>query len=76
MAYLTEKDLDDTIAGLVTLRNTKPSTALSKAIEALKEYRDRRMHWKNLAQGVRVLNELQMQNIRETDKLRKVLIGR
>lgn len=76
MALFTEKDLDDTIAGLVAIRNAKPNAAISRAIEALKEYRERRAQWKNLAQGVRVLNELQLQNIRETDKLRKVLIGR
>ncbi len=76
MAYLTESDLDEVLAGLVAMRNEKPNKALSKAIEALKEYRGRRAHWKNLAQGVRVLNELQLQNIRETDKLRRVLIGR
>ena len=76
MAYMTEKELDDTIAGLVTLRNSKPATVLMSAIRALKEYREKRLHWKNLAQGVKVLNELQLQNIRETDKLRRVLIGR
>lgn len=76
MTFLTEKALDDVITELVTLKNRSGSLALPPAIAALKEYRDRRMHWKNLAQGVRVLNELQLQNIRETDKLRRVLIGR
>lgn len=76
MAFMSEKDLDEAIAGLVALRNAKPDKALARAIEALKEYRDRRMYWKNLAQGIRVLNTLQIQNIKETDKLRRVLIGR
>jgi hypothetical protein len=76
MGFMDEKKLDEVIANLVVLKNGSGSFALGPAIDALKEYRDRRMHWKNLAQGIRALNALQIQHIKETDKLRRVLIGK
>lgn len=70
---MQEFELDAAIAGLVKLRNKHGHRELGPAIRALKEYRQKRYHWKNLARGVKVLNKLQKQNIRETDALRKAL---
>lgn len=70
---MTEIEIDTAIAGLVKLKVEHGYRALGPAIRGLKEYRQKRAHWRNLSRAVRVLNKLQKQNLRETDALRKAL---
>lgn len=72
---MTEPELDAAINNLVELRmaSEKPE-AYDSAIKALKEFRQKRVHWKNLVKGVRVVQRFQKKNLKDTDKLIEALL--
>jgi len=72
---MTEPELDAAINNLVEMRLTaeKPET-YDTAIKALKEFRQKRTHWKNLVKGVRVVQRLQKKNLKDTDALIEALL--
>lgn len=72
---MTEPELDAAINFLVEMRLTseKPE-AYDSSIKALKEFRQKRTHWKNLVKGVRVVQRSQKKNLKDTDALIEALL--
>lgn len=72
---MTEDQLDTALDNLTELRRTseKPE-AFDLAIKALKEFRTKRVHWKTLVKGVRVVQRTQKRNMKDTDSLIEALL--
>jgi hypothetical protein len=72
---MTESDLDAAINGLVAMRLTaERPEAFDAPIKALKEFRQKKTHWKNLVKGVRVIQRVQKRNMKDTDALIEALL--
>ena len=72
---MTEPELDAAINSLVEMRLIAEKPDLfDSAIKALKEYRQKRVHWKNLVKGVRVVQRIQKRNLKDTDTLIEALL--
>lgn len=72
---MTEAELDIAINNLTELRQKaeKPEV-FDSAIKGLKLFRQKRMHWKNLVKGVRVVQRFQKKNQKDTDALIEALL--
>ena len=72
---MTEPQLDEAINTLVAMRLIAEKPELyDLSIKALKEFRTKRVHWKNLMKGVRVVQRIQKRNMKDTDKLIEALL--
>lgn len=72
---MTESELDTVINTLVGLRLTAERPEVyDPAIKALKEFRQKKIHWKNLVKGVRVVQRIQKKNMKDTDALIEALL--
>lgn len=72
---MTESDLDAAITSLVTMRSTSEHpAAFDGPIKALKEFRQKKTHWKNLVKGVRVIQRVQKRGLQDTDDLIEALL--
>lgn len=72
---MTEPELDAAINSLVAMRlvSETPET-FDLAIKALKEFRQKKFHWKVLIKGVRSVQRIQKRNMKDTDKLIEALL--
>jgi hypothetical protein len=72
---MTESELDVVITNLVELRlvSERPEV-YDPAIKALKEFRQKKAHWKTLIKGVRVVQRVQRKNMKDTDNLIHALL--
>lgn len=72
---MTESDLDTAINTLVELRLLAEKPEIyDTAIKALKEFRQKRVYWKSLIKGVKVVQRVQKKNMKDTDTLIQALI--
>jgi hypothetical protein len=72
---MKEAELDTAINALTQLRQTfERPEVLDPAIKALKEFRQKRVHWKTLVKGVRTVQRVQRRNLKDTDALIEALL--
>lgn len=72
---MNETQIDAAINSLTELRlsATNPE-AFDPAIKALKEFRTKRVAWKTLIKGVKVVQRIQKRNMKDTDNLIEALL--